>query len=167
MELSIFTTSRRLQHLTKKRKTTILFPQRKMIDVLRDTLLMKNCSKILLKTKVILSICLWGCYCADFLYIVCSTVFPHAWVRIFVLVGQFSLIRKEFLVALTVVQNWRYCVQGAWFISKTNHISLTILLEHRLNRTLQHKGLCKLLRLDYTIQYKKRRVPDQHEQTTT
>jgi hypothetical protein len=37
----------------------------------------------------------------------------------------------------------------------TDHISLKYLLEQRLTHTLQHKGLCKLLGLDYTIQYKR------------
>jgi Integrase zinc binding domain len=40
-------------------------------------------------------------------------------------------------------------------IIKTDHISLKHLLEQRLTHTIQHKGLCKLLGLDYTIQYKK------------
>jgi hypothetical protein len=42
------------------------------------------------------------------------------------------------------------------FVIKTDHISLKYLLEQRLNHILQHKGLCKLLGLDYVIQYKKR-----------
>ena len=33
-------------------------------------------------------------------------------------------------------------------------MSLKHLLEQRLTHTLQHKGLCKLLGLDYTVQYK-------------
>jgi hypothetical protein len=34
-------------------------------------------------------------------------------------------------------------------------MSLKHLLEQRVNHTMQHKGLCKLLRLDYTIEYKR------------
>jgi hypothetical protein len=41
-------------------------------------------------------------------------------------------------------------------VIKTDHINLKHLLEQRLHHTLQHKGLCKLLGLDYVIQYKKR-----------
>jgi hypothetical protein len=41
------------------------------------------------------------------------------------------------------------------FIIKTDHISLKYLLEQRLTHSLQHKGMYKLMRLDYVIQYKK------------
>jgi Integrase zinc binding domain len=41
------------------------------------------------------------------------------------------------------------------FIIKTDHISLKYLLEQKLTHSLQHKGLCKLLGLDYIIQYKR------------
>jgi hypothetical protein len=41
------------------------------------------------------------------------------------------------------------------FVIKTDPISLKHLLEQRLHHTLQHKGLCKLLGLDYVIQYKR------------
>jgi hypothetical protein len=41
------------------------------------------------------------------------------------------------------------------FVIKTDHISLKHLLEERLHHTLQHNGLCKLLGLDYVIQYKR------------
>jgi len=47
------------------------------------------------------------------------------------------------------------CKVSPFFIIKTDHISLKYLLEQRLHHTLQHKGLCKLLGLEYTIQYKK------------
>jgi hypothetical protein len=46
-------------------------------------------------------------------------------------------------------------LQGKPFIIKTDHISLKHLLEQRLTHSLQHKGLCKLLGLEYTVQYKK------------
>lgn len=46
-------------------------------------------------------------------------------------------------------------IQGSPFVIKTDQISLKYLLEQRLHHTLQHKGLCKLLGLEYTIQYKK------------
>jgi RNase H-like domain found in reverse transcriptase len=63
---------------------------------------------------------------------------------------------KELLALLTAVTKWRHYLKGQPFVIKTDHISLKYLLEQRLNHTLQHKGLCKLLGLDYVIQYKKR-----------
>lgn len=68
---------------------------------------------------------------------------------------QLSTYEKEFLALLTTVQKWRHYLQGKSFIIKTDHISLKHLLEQRLTHTLQHKILCKLLGLDYVIQYKK------------
>jgi Reverse transcriptase (RNA-dependent DNA polymerase)/RNase H-like domain found in reverse transcriptase/Retroviral aspartyl protease len=68
---------------------------------------------------------------------------------------QLSTYEKEFLALLTAVQKWRHYLQGGPFIIKTDHISLKHLLEQRLHHTLQHKGSCKLLGLDYVIQYKK------------
>jgi Integrase zinc binding domain/RNase H-like domain found in reverse transcriptase len=53
------------------------------------------------------------------------------------------------------VQRWKHYLQGIPFIIKTDHISLKYLLEQRLNHTVQHKVLCKLLWLDYVIQYKR------------
>lgn len=44
---------------------------------------------------------------------------------------------------------------GSKFIIRTDHISLNYLLEQKINTASQHKGLSKLLGLDYTIEYKK------------
>lgn len=44
---------------------------------------------------------------------------------------------------------------GAEVVIKTNQISLKYLLEQRVNTPMQHKGLSKLLGLNYTIEYKK------------
>lgn len=44
---------------------------------------------------------------------------------------------------------------GGKFVIKTDHISLKYLLEQKINTASQHKGLSKLLGLDYTIEYKK------------
>lgn len=66
-----------------------------------------------------------------------------------------STYEKEFMALLTAVQKWRHYLQGGPFIIKTDHMSLKHLLEQRLTHTLQHKGLCKLLGLDYIVQYKK------------
>jgi hypothetical protein len=40
-------------------------------------------------------------------------------------------------------------------VIKIDHISLKYLLEQRLTYSLQHKSLCKLLGLDYVVQYNK------------
>jgi RNase H-like domain found in reverse transcriptase/Integrase zinc binding domain/Integrase core domain/Reverse transcriptase (RNA-dependent DNA polymerase) len=66
-----------------------------------------------------------------------------------------STYEKELLALLTAVTKWRHYLQGKPFTIKTDHISLKHLLEQRLTHTLQHKGLCKLLGLDYKIEYKK------------
>ncbi|KAJ4733316.1 polyprotein [Rhynchospora pubera] len=66
-----------------------------------------------------------------------------------------STYEKEFLALLTAVQKWRHYLVGGKFIIKTDQISLKHLLEQRLNHTMQHKGLCKLLGMDYVIEYKR------------
>ncbi|KAJ4810364.1 polyprotein [Rhynchospora pubera] len=66
-----------------------------------------------------------------------------------------STYEKEFLALLTAVQKWRHYLIGAKFIIKTDQISLKHLLEQRLTHSMQHKGLCKLLGLDYVIEYKR------------
>jgi RNase H-like domain found in reverse transcriptase len=64
-------------------------------------------------------------------------------------------MKKELLALLTAMQKWRHYLQGRPFIIKTDHINLKYLLEQRLTHTLQHKDLCKLLGLDYEVQYKR------------
>jgi RNase H-like domain found in reverse transcriptase len=59
------------------------------------------------------------------------------------------------LVLLETVKKWRHYLIGTKFIIKTDQMSLKHLLEQRVNQTMQHKGLCKLLGLDYTIKYKR------------
>ncbi|KAJ4780034.1 polyprotein [Rhynchospora pubera] len=66
-----------------------------------------------------------------------------------------STYEKEFLSLLTTVKKWRHYLVGSHFVIKTDQISLKHLLEQRVSTTLQHKGLCKLLGLDYSIEYKK------------
>ncbi|KAJ3707248.1 hypothetical protein LUZ61_010953 [Rhynchospora tenuis] len=66
-----------------------------------------------------------------------------------------STYEKEFLALLTAVQKWKHYLIGQPFTIKTDQISLEYLLEQRLNTTMQHKGLCKLLGLDYKVEYKK------------
>jgi RNase H-like domain found in reverse transcriptase len=59
------------------------------------------------------------------------------------------------LALLTAVEKWRHYLQGRPFVIRTDHISLKYLLEQKLTHALQHKGLCKMLGLDYVVQYKK------------
>ncbi|KAJ4772249.1 polyprotein [Rhynchospora pubera] len=66
-----------------------------------------------------------------------------------------STYEKELLALLTAVKRWRHYLVGAPFIIRTDQISLKHLLEQRVSTTLQHKGLCTLLGLDYVIEYKK------------
>ncbi|KAJ4811165.1 polyprotein [Rhynchospora pubera] len=66
-----------------------------------------------------------------------------------------STYEKEFLALLTAVKKWMHYLVGQQFIIKTDQISLKYLLEQRLTHTMQHKGLCKLLGLDYKVEYKK------------
>lgn len=64
-----------------------------------------------------------------------------------------STYEKEFLALLTAITKWRHYLMGSRFIIKTYHISLKYLLEQKINTASQHKGLSKLLGLDYTIEY--------------
>jgi Reverse transcriptase (RNA-dependent DNA polymerase)/RNase H-like domain found in reverse transcriptase/Integrase zinc binding domain len=66
-----------------------------------------------------------------------------------------STYEKEFLALLEAVKKWRHYLSSSKFIIRIDQKSLKHLLEQRVNHTMQHKGLCKLLGLDYTIEYKK------------
>jgi RNase H-like domain found in reverse transcriptase len=66
-----------------------------------------------------------------------------------------STYEKELLALLTDVQKWRHYLQGQAFIIKTDHLTLKHILEQKFTHALQHKELCKLLGLQYEIQYKK------------
>ncbi|KAJ3687163.1 hypothetical protein LUZ61_016327 [Rhynchospora tenuis] len=66
-----------------------------------------------------------------------------------------STYEKELLALLTAVKKWKHYLMGGPFIIRTDQISLKHLLEQRVNTALQNKGLCTLLGLDYTIEYKK------------
>jgi len=59
-----------------------------------------------------------------------------------------STYEKELTAIIYAVQKWRHYLQGGTFIIRTDHVSFKHLLEQRLNHTLKHKGLCKLLFLD-------------------
>jgi RNase H-like domain found in reverse transcriptase len=66
-----------------------------------------------------------------------------------------STYENELFALILAVQKLCHYLQSCPFVIKTDHVSLKYLFERRLNHTLQHKGLCKLLGLDYTMQYKK------------
>jgi RNase H-like domain found in reverse transcriptase len=66
-----------------------------------------------------------------------------------------STYEKELIALLTAVQRWRHYLEGKPFVIKIDHISLKHLLEQHLTHIIQHKGLSKLMRLNYVIQYKK------------
>jgi RNase H-like domain found in reverse transcriptase len=66
-----------------------------------------------------------------------------------------STYEKKLLALLDAVIKWRYYLEGKPFVIKTYHISLKRLLEQRLSHDLQDKWLCKLLGLQYMIEYKK------------
>lgn len=65
-----------------------------------------------------------------------------------------STYKKELLALLTVVTKWRHYLIGNQFVIKTDQISLKNLLKQRIHTAMQHKGLSKLLELDYTVEYK-------------
>jgi RNase H-like domain found in reverse transcriptase/Reverse transcriptase (RNA-dependent DNA polymerase)/Retroviral aspartyl protease/Integrase zinc binding domain len=66
-----------------------------------------------------------------------------------------STYEKELLALCTAVTKWRHYLLGGEFTIKTDQISLKYLLEQKINTPMQHKGLSKLLGLNYKIEYKK------------
>ena len=53
------------------------------------------------------------------------------------------------------MDKWRLYLERGQFIIKIDHESLKFLLQQRLHAQLQKKGMTKLMRLDYVIQYRK------------
>jgi transposase InsO family protein len=66
-----------------------------------------------------------------------------------------STYEKELLALITAVTKWKHYLIGYPFIIRTDQISLKHLLEQKIHTALQHRGLSKLLGLDYTIEYKR------------
>lgn len=66
-----------------------------------------------------------------------------------------STYEKELLALLLVVDKWRHYLQQNFFTVKTDHFSLKFLKDQRISTMLQHKGLTKLLGLNFDIQYRK------------
>lgn len=66
-----------------------------------------------------------------------------------------STYEKELMALFTAVSKWKHYLLGGEFIIRTDQISLKYLLEQRVNTPMQHRGLSKLLDLNYKIEYKK------------
>lgn len=66
-----------------------------------------------------------------------------------------STYEKEYMAILLAVEQWRPYLQFKEFIIKTDHASLTHLVDQRLHTPWQHKVLSKLMGLQYRILYKK------------
>ena len=56
---------------------------------------------------------------------------------------------------LIVIDKWRYYLEKGQIIIKTNHERLKFLLQQRLHTNLQRKGMAKLMRLNYVIQFRR------------
>lgn len=65
------------------------------------------------------------------------------------------MYEKELLAITFVVSKWRHYLEQELFFIKTDHESIKFLLEQRLHTNLQHKGISKLLGLNYKILYRK------------
>ncbi len=59
------------------------------------------------------------------------------------------------MAILLAVGKWKHYLSSRPFIFRTDHESLTYLLEQRITTALQQRGMLKLMGLDYTILYKK------------
>jgi RNase H-like domain found in reverse transcriptase len=59
------------------------------------------------------------------------------------------------LALITAVTKWKHYVIGQEFIIKTDQISLKHLLDQKAHTSIQHRGLNKLLGLQYKIKYKR------------
>lgn len=66
-----------------------------------------------------------------------------------------STYEKELLALYTAVTKWRHYLFGNEFTIKTDQVSLKYLLEQKINTPMQHRGLSKLLGLNYKIENKK------------
>ena len=62
---------------------------------------------------------------------------------------------KEMLVVLKAIRKWRPYLLGKPFVIKTDHQSLKYLLEQRITISSQGRWLPKIIRFDYSIQYRK------------
>lgn len=60
-----------------------------------------------------------------------------------------STYEKELIALLVAVEKWTHYLQPAHFIPKTDHHSLKFLTKQTATIALQHKGITKLLGLQY------------------
>lgn len=68
---------------------------------------------------------------------------------------KLSAYERELLAIIQACSTWRHYLEGRTFVIRTDHESIKHLLTQKLHTYLQHKGISKLLGLDYIIQYKK------------
>jgi hypothetical protein len=66
-----------------------------------------------------------------------------------------STYEKEYMAILLAVEHWHSYLQSGEFVIRTDHHSLTSLMDQRLHTPWQQKVLSKLLGLQFTILYEK------------
>ena len=66
-----------------------------------------------------------------------------------------SIYEKEFLALIMVVDKWRPYLQCNEFVIKTDHKSLSFLMEQNLHSDLQRKAMTRLMGLQFKVVYKK------------
>lgn len=62
---------------------------------------------------------------------------------------------NELFALITAIQKWRPYLLDQTFIVRTNQQSLKFLLEEKVGTPIQKKWITKLLRYDFTVEYKK------------
>ena len=66
-----------------------------------------------------------------------------------------SIYEKEFLALIMAVDKWRPYLQRNEFVIKTDHKSLSFLMEQNLHSDLQRKAMTRLMGLQFKVVYKK------------
>ena len=66
-----------------------------------------------------------------------------------------SIYENEFLALIMVVDKWRPYLQRNEFVIKTDHKSLSFLMEQNLHSDLQRKAMTRLMGLQFKVVYKK------------
>uniref|UniRef100_A0A8R7R865 Integrase catalytic domain-containing protein n=1 Tax=Triticum urartu TaxID=4572 RepID=A0A8R7R865_TRIUA len=66
-----------------------------------------------------------------------------------------STYEKEALAILAALKKWRHYFLGNDLIIKTDHQSLQFMTDQKVNTSIQHKLMLKLLEFTFTLQYKK------------
>jgi hypothetical protein len=65
-----------------------------------------------------------------------------------------SIYEKEFLALIMAVEKWRSYLQLQEFIIKTDHKSLSYLIEQNLHSEMQRKAMTRLMGLKFKIVYR-------------